>query len=39
MTRTVAWKVKHTWYWVENTLSGELSEDQMITIARTARSL
>jgi hypothetical protein len=26
-------------YWVENTLSGELSEDQMITIARTARSL
>jgi polyisoprenyl-teichoic acid--peptidoglycan teichoic acid transferase len=39
VTRSVAWKSKHTWYWVQNTLSGELSEDQMITIARTARSL
>ena len=39
VTRTVTWKVKHTWYWVDNSLSGELSEDQMITIARTARSL
>jgi LCP family protein required for cell wall assembly len=39
VTRSVAWKVKHTWYWVQNTLSGELSENQMITIARTARSL
>jgi polyisoprenyl-teichoic acid--peptidoglycan teichoic acid transferase len=39
VTRTVAWKVKHTWYWVQNSLSGALSENQMITIARTARSL
>jgi len=39
LTRMVAWKVHKAWYWVQNTLSGELSEDQMITIARTARSL
>jgi|SRR5690242_17406541 polyisoprenyl-teichoic acid--peptidoglycan teichoic acid transferase len=39
LTRMVAWKVHKTWYWVQNTLSGELSENQMITIARTARSL
>ncbi len=39
VTRTVAWKTKHAWYWVQNTLSGMLTEDQMITIARTARPL
>jgi polyisoprenyl-teichoic acid--peptidoglycan teichoic acid transferase len=39
VTRLVAWKTRRAVYWVENTLSGELSEDQMITIARTARSL
>ena len=39
VTRTVAWKSHKAWYWVQNTLSGELSEKQMITIARTTRSL
>ncbi|HEY2601404.1 MAG TPA: LCP family protein [Thermoleophilaceae bacterium] len=39
VTRTVSWTTTHGVYWVQNTLSGELSEDQMITIARTARSL
>ena len=39
VTRTVAWKRGHTWYWVQNSLSGALSEKQMVTIARTARSL
>jgi LCP family protein required for cell wall assembly len=39
VTRMVAWKTKRAAYWVENTLSGELTESQMITIARTARSL
>jgi hypothetical protein len=39
VTRTVAWKTKKAVYWVQNTLSGALTEDQMITIARTARSL
>lgn len=39
VTRTVAWRTRRAVYWVENTLSGALSEDQMIMIARTARSL
>ena len=39
VTRTVAWRTKKAWYWVQNSLSGALTEDQMITIARTARSL
>jgi polyisoprenyl-teichoic acid--peptidoglycan teichoic acid transferase len=39
VTRTVAWRTKKAVYWVQNSLSGELTEDQMITIARTARSL
>jgi polyisoprenyl-teichoic acid--peptidoglycan teichoic acid transferase len=39
VTRTVAWKTKRAVYWVQNTLSGALSESQMITIARTARHL
>jgi LCP family protein required for cell wall assembly len=39
VTRTVAWKTNRAVYWVQNTLSGELTESQMITIARTARSL
>jgi LCP family protein required for cell wall assembly len=39
VTRTVAWKTKRAVYWVQNTLSGELTENQMVTIARTARSL
>jgi LCP family protein required for cell wall assembly len=39
VTRLVAWRTKRAVYWVENTLSGELTEDQMITIARTARAL
>ncbi|HEX6460658.1 MAG TPA: LCP family protein [Thermoleophilaceae bacterium] len=39
VTRTVAWKTGHSWYWVQNTLSGVLTEDQMITIARTAQRL
>ncbi|HEY1597880.1 MAG TPA: LCP family protein [Thermoleophilaceae bacterium] len=39
VTRMVAWKTAHAVYWVENTLSGELTEDQMITIARTAKAL
>jgi LCP family protein required for cell wall assembly len=39
VTRTVSWTTKRAVYWVQNTLSGELTENQMITIARTARSL
>ena len=39
VTRTVTWKTKRAVYWVQNTLSGELTENQMVTIARTARSL
>ena len=39
VTRRVAWHTKKATYWVENTLNGALTEDQMITIARTARSL
>jgi polyisoprenyl-teichoic acid--peptidoglycan teichoic acid transferase len=39
VTRTVAWRTKRAAYWVQNTLSGALSEAQMITIARTARAL
>lgn len=39
VTRTVAWKTKKAVYWVQNTLSGALTEQQMVTIARTARSL
>ncbi|HEY7630138.1 MAG TPA: LCP family protein [Thermoleophilaceae bacterium] len=39
VTRTVSWKTKKAVYWVQNTLSGTLTEDQMITIARTARRL
>jgi LCP family protein required for cell wall assembly len=37
--RTVAWNTKKATYWVQNSLSGSLSPEQMITIARTARAL
>jgi len=37
--RTVAWRKGKNSYWVENSLSGALSANQMITIARTTRSL
>jgi LCP family protein required for cell wall assembly len=39
VTRLVAWKTRKANYWVENSLSGALTESQMITIARTARRL
>jgi LCP family protein required for cell wall assembly len=39
VTRLVSWKTKKAVYWVENSLSGALTESQMITIARTARHL
>jgi polyisoprenyl-teichoic acid--peptidoglycan teichoic acid transferase len=39
VTRLVSWKTRKAVYWVENSLSGGLTESQMITIARTARHL
>ena len=39
VTRLVSWKIRNAVYWVENSLSGALTESQMITIARTARHL
>jgi polyisoprenyl-teichoic acid--peptidoglycan teichoic acid transferase len=39
VTRLVSWKTRKAVYWVENSLSGALTESQMITIARTARHL
>jgi polyisoprenyl-teichoic acid--peptidoglycan teichoic acid transferase len=39
VTRLVSWKARNAVYWVENSLSGALTESQMITIARTARHL
>jgi LCP family protein required for cell wall assembly len=39
VTRLVAWKTRKATYWVQNSLSGALTESQMITIARTARHL
>jgi polyisoprenyl-teichoic acid--peptidoglycan teichoic acid transferase len=37
--RTVSWTTSKAAYWVQNSLSGSLSSNQMITIARTARAL
>jgi LCP family protein required for cell wall assembly len=38
-TRLVAWKTNRAVYWVENSLSAELSEQQMIAIAESSASL
>jgi LCP family protein required for cell wall assembly len=38
-TRLVAWKTRDAVYWVQNTLSAELTEDQMLAIARSSRPL
>jgi polyisoprenyl-teichoic acid--peptidoglycan teichoic acid transferase len=39
VTRLVAWKTKDAVYWVQNTLSGELTQDQMLAIAASTTSL
>ena len=38
-TRLVAWKTPQAVYWVQNTLSAELTEDQMISIAESTTHL
>jgi LCP family protein required for cell wall assembly len=38
-TRLVAWKTPRAVYWVSNTLSAQLSEDQMIAIAESTATL
>jgi polyisoprenyl-teichoic acid--peptidoglycan teichoic acid transferase len=38
-TRTVAWKTKDAVYWVQNTLSAELTPAQMLSIATSAATL
>ena len=37
--RLVAWKTPHAVYWVENTLSGELTNQQMLAIAESTTHL
>jgi polyisoprenyl-teichoic acid--peptidoglycan teichoic acid transferase len=38
-TRLIAWKTKDAVYWVQNTLSAELTPDQMLAIATSASTL
>lgn len=38
-TRIVAWKTPQAVYWVQNTLSAELTEDQMLSIAASTTHL
>jgi polyisoprenyl-teichoic acid--peptidoglycan teichoic acid transferase len=39
VTRTIAWKTSRAVYWLQNTLSGELTPQQMLAIATSATSL
>jgi hypothetical protein len=38
-TRLIAWKTNSAVYWVQNTLSAELTPDQMLAIATSASTL